>query len=71
MSKGQLTQSHFSFKGDDNKEEEDAWRNNPELLKLLTPEQLEDYKGVFDMIDADNSGSIDVQELSHIMRTLG
>ena len=41
------------------------------LRKDLTLEQLEDYRGVFDMFDADGGGTISVEELSVIMRSIG
>ena len=42
-----------------------------ELRKFLTEEQIEDFKGVFEMFDADGDKSISVKELSTIMRSLG
>ena len=41
------------------------------LRKYLTEEQIEDFKGVFEMFDADGDKSISVKELSTIMRSLG
>ena len=42
-----------------------------ELRQYLTEEQIEDFKGVFEMFDADGDKSISVKELSTIMRSLG
>ena len=41
------------------------------LRKDLTQEQIDDFKGVFEMFDVDNDKSISVKELSTIMRQLG
>ena len=41
------------------------------LRKDLTYEQIEDFRGVFEMFDVDNDKSISVKELSTIMRSLG
>merc|ERR1712060_425969 len=41
------------------------------LRKDLTQEQIEDFRGVFEMFDVDNDKSISVKELSTIMRSLG
>ena len=52
-------------------EEDLSYSKNPKLLAELTPDQIEDYKGVFDMFDADGDRTISVSELSTVMRTLG
>ena len=38
---------------------------------ILTPEEIEEFKGLFDMFDIDGGGSISVKELQTIMRQLG
>ena len=41
------------------------------LRRDLTQEQIEDFRGVFEMFDVDNDKNISVKELSTIMRSLG
>ena len=41
------------------------------LRKDLTQEQIDDFRGVFEMFDVDNDKNISVKELSTIMRQLG
>ena len=41
------------------------------LRRDLTQEQIEDFRGVFEMFDVDNDKTISVKELSTIMRSLG
>ena len=42
-----------------------------EQVQALTAEQIADFKAAFDTFDADGSGSIDADELGHIMTTMG
>ena len=42
-----------------------------ELKKMFDEQQIEEFKGVFDMFDLDGDQTISVKELSQIMRTLG
>ena len=37
----------------------------------LTPEQVQDYKHVFNLFDIDNSGAININELGSAMKSLG
>ena len=39
-----------------------------ELRQIFTVEEIEEYKGLFDMFDLDASGDISVKELTTIMR---
>ena len=40
------------------------------LRRDLTEEQIEDFRGVFDMFDVDGDKSISVKELSTIIRSV-
>ena len=33
---------------------------NEDLLEILTPDEIEEFKGLFDMFDADSGGTISV-----------
>eukprot|EP00924_Labyrinthula_sp_SR-Ha-C_P015660 augustus_masked-scaffold_4-processed-gene-6.45-mRNA-1 protein AED:0.25 eAED:0.25 QI:0/0/0/0.5/1/1/2/0/251 len=49
-------------------------RKEPEQFKntiVLTPEQIEEFKTVFNQFDNDGSGNIDASELGDAMRSLG
>ena len=50
---------------------EKDFSKDPDLLMILTPEEIEEYKGLFDMFDIDGSGDISVKELHMVMRQLG
>ena len=41
------------------------------MLTLLSKEEIEEYRGVFQVFDIDGDETISVKELSSIMRTLG
>ena len=45
--------------------------NDPYLRNLLDEQQIEEFRGVFDMFDVDGDQTISVFELTKIMRTLG
>ena len=47
------------------------YTQDKQLRALLTAEQIEDFKSVFEMFDLDNGGSISVDELKSVMFTLG
>ena len=40
-------------------------------MAALTADQIAEFKAAFDTFDTDGSGSIDADELSHIMITMG
>ena len=40
-------------------------------MDLLTPEEIQGYKEIFDLVDTDRGGSIEKAELSELMDTLG
>jgi len=42
-----------------------------ELREIFTVEEIEEYKGLFDMFDMDGSGDISIKELTTLMRQLG
>ena len=39
-----------------------------QLLEIMTVDEIEEFKGLFDMFDIDGSGDISVKELQTIMR---
>ena len=41
------------------------------MLAVLTREEIEEFRGVFQVFDIDGDETISVKELSSIMRTLG
>lgn len=43
----------------------------PPVKHNFTPEQVSDYKDVFDSFDADGSGSIEAKELKSVLQKLG
>ena len=49
----------------------DDYMNDPYLRKMLDEQQIEEFRGVFDMFDIDGDKTISVTELTKIMQTLG
>jgi calmodulin len=41
------------------------------MSKTMDDKMVKEYKEVFNLYDADNSGSINSQELGNVMRSLG
>ena len=46
----------------------DELKKDPKLRKLFTEEEIEGYKGLFDMFDIDGGGTISQEELMQIMK---
>lgn len=50
---------------------EDVANQNEQIFKMYSREEIDNFKCIFDMFDAEKSGSVDVQHLQTILKCLG